>query len=214
MVGFSFRFHPVFVKLQQLLVSELGPPWLLNGHYAFSWRPEAASWLWSPDNGGGFFNENSCHLFDAVCSLLGEPRSVMAAAETHWSAPSENAAAITIRFDNGALAALTVGGVAVSAYRDFPRIEVIAANGQAQLRGREHIWESLTWSPRNSDEVRTVTISPEALGNTRYTHAFRHFFTCIRGGQPPSATISEGVRSVALAAAVYESARTGRNVTL
>ena len=138
--------------------------------------PPAESWLWDPQNGNGFFNENSCHLFDAVCYLLGRPVSVMAQATNPMGAPSENAAAITVRFADGAIAALTVGGVGVGAVRQFPRIEVVTANGQARLSGREHIWDRLEWATRDDESVRTLLRPPEALGSTRYTHAFSALF--------------------------------------
>ena len=214
MTAFSFRYHPAIVKLRELMAGELGRGWLLNGSYVFNWQPPAEYWLWDPENGGGMFNENSCHLFDGICSLLGEPVSVMAEAATHLRAPSENVASVTMRFANGALAALTIGGVGTTAQRDFPRIEVTTVNGQAVLTGREHIWTELAWTTRSSDAMRHLYRSPEAMGNTRYTDAFRHFFECIRTGGQPSSGADAGVTAVAIAVAVYESARTGQKVLL
>jgi predicted dehydrogenase len=187
---------------------------MLNGEYVFSWVPPAGHWLWDPANGNGFFNENSCHLFDAVCYLLGDPVSVMAEAINPMAAPSENAASITLRFADGAIAALTVGGVGAGAMREYPRIDVVTANGQARLSGREHIWDRLSWATRDGDAVQAILRPPEALGHTRYTHAFRHFFECIRAGVQPSVSVEDGVKTVALAMAVYESARTGSKVHL
>jgi predicted dehydrogenase len=138
----------------------------------------------------------------------------MAQATNPMGTPSENAAAITVRFADGAIAALTVGGVGAGAVRDFPRIEVVTAYGQARLSGREHIWERLEWATRDDESVHTLLRSPEALGNTRYTHAFSHFFQCLRSGQQPSVTPEDGVTTVALAMAVYESARTGAAVEI
>ena len=214
MVAFSFRFHPAIVALRSLMDGELGEGWLLNGQYVFGWVPPAESWLWDPQNGNGFFNENSCHLFDAICYLLGRPVSVMAQATNPMGAPSENAAAITVRFVDGAIAALTVGGVGASAMRRFPRIEVVTANGQARLSGREHVWDQLEWATRDDESTHTLLRLPEALGSTRYTHAFSHFFECVRSGQHPSVGPEDGVTTVALAMAVYESARTRRTVVI
>ncbi|MBN1580831.1 MAG: Gfo/Idh/MocA family oxidoreductase [Anaerolineae bacterium] len=214
MVAFSFRFHPAIVRLRELIDGDLGPAWMLNGEYVFNWVPPAEAWLWDPANGNGFFNENSCHLFDAVCYLLGDPVSVMAEAINPMGAPSENAAALALRFAGGAIASLTVGGIAAGAFRDFPRIDVIAVNGQAKLSGREHIWDRLQWATRDGDAVYDIVRPPEALGNTRYTHAFRHFFECVRSGEVPSVGIKEGLQTVALAMAVYESAQTGQKVEI
>jgi predicted dehydrogenase len=214
MVGFSFRFHPAIVHLHELMAEELGPGWMLNGEYVFDFLPPADRWLWDADNGNGLFNENSCHLFDSVCYLLGKPVSVMAEAVNFAGRPSEEAAAISIKFESGAIAGLTVGGYGANAHWDFPRIDITTQNGQARLRGRHHMWESLTWATRDSDSVSAYTQPPEILGSTRYTHAFSHFFDCIRKAEKPAATIEDGVISVVLAEAVYESARTGKKIIL
>ena len=212
MPAFSFRFHPAIVKLRALMDGDLGPGWMLNGAYVFGWLPPADAWLWDPDNGNGFFNENSCHLFDAVCYLLGDPVAVTAEAINPLDRPSEHAAAVTIRFASGAIAALTIGGIAAGAFHSYPRIDVITANGQAHLTGRDHIWERLDWATRDDAAVHNVVVSPEGLGNTRYTHAFQHFFDSLRDGTPLSIGVEDGVKSVALAMAVYESARSGERV--
>jgi myo-inositol 2-dehydrogenase / D-chiro-inositol 1-dehydrogenase len=210
MTAFSFRFHPAVARLRELMDGPLGEGRVLNGSYMFPWIPAAGHWLWDPDNGGGFFNENSCHLLDVICHLLGDPVELTAEAINPTGAPSETAAALSIRFASGAVAAVTVGGLAAGAFCDYPRIDLTTADGQAHLVGRTHIWEELRWATNDSDAMRSVVQPPEALGSTRYTHAFEHFFECIRRGEQPSASVRDGVRSVAMAMAIYESARTGR----
>lgn len=214
MLGFSFRFHAPVVRLRQLLDSDLGPAWMLNGEYVFAWSPPPDHWLWAADNGNGFFNENSGHLFDVVCHLLGKPRSVMAEAGNFNQRPSEDAAAVTIGFEGGAIAALTIGGIGAAAHQDYPRIDVATQHGQARLWGKHHMWESLTWAARTDKDTHTFTELPEVLGTTRYTRAMKHFFACVRSGEKPTATISDGITAVALAEAVYESARSGRKVSV
>ncbi len=209
MTAFSFRFHPALVRLRELLGGELGAPWALAGQYVFDWRPPAGHWLWDPANGGGFFNENSCHLFDAVCALLGRPETVMAETGTFAGSPSADTAVLSLRFAGGAVAALTVGCLGAAPFLDFPRIEVFTVHGQARLSGRHHIWESLAWARRDATEQRSFTAPPESLGTTRYTHAFRHFFDCIRSGRAPEATPADGVTAVAIAEAIRESAASG-----
>ena len=214
MVGFSFRFHPAIVKLRELMAGPLGQGWLLCGEYVFDWLPAADFWLWDDANGGGFFNENSCHLFDAVCYLLGEPVSVTAEGITVRGSPSEEAAAIALRFESGAVASLMVGGLGAGAFNAFPRLNLITDKGQAQLGGHDHTWSSLTWATREGADRHMLEASPETLGQTRYTHALRHFAACVKSGKRPSATVQDGVRAVALAEAVYTSIRSGQKVTV
>jgi predicted dehydrogenase len=214
MTGFSFRYLPAIVKLRALMDGELGSGCLLNGEYVFDWLPPNDHWLWDVNNGNGYFNENSCHLFDAVCCLLGDPVSVMAEGAIFQGSPSAEVGAITLRFSNGAIAALTVGGLGVPAFRNFPRIDLVTANGQAHLSGREHMWASLTWAVRANNVTQTFSTEPELLENTRYTHALRHFLNCLRSGALPDSGVSDGIRAVALAEAVYESASSGRKVQM
>lgn len=214
MTAFSFRFLPTIRKLRELMDGELGQGWVLNGEYVFRWLPPPDHWLWNPRNGGGFINENTCHLFDAICYLLGRPISVMAEGGVFMGSPSEEAAAITLRFESGAIAALTCGGLGAKSFRDYPRLDVITANGQAKLAGREHMWDQLTWALRDDDAQRVLAHTPETALYTRYSFAFRHFVDCVRAGAPLTPTVEDGVRAVALAMATYESARTGRRVLL
>jgi predicted dehydrogenase len=214
MLGFSFRFLPAVVKLRELMAGELGEGWLAIGGYMTDWLPPAEHWLWDPENGGGYFNENSCHLFDVVNALLGRPVSLYAEGRDCTGKPSEDAALVTVRYESAAIASVAVGGVAASAFQDFPSLEVITANGQARLTGRQHIWTGLSWARREESAVHRTAPPPESLGDTRYTRALQHFCQCIREGREPEATIEDGVLCVRMAEAVYESARSGGLVEL
>jgi predicted dehydrogenase len=214
MTGFSFRFHPAVGKLRTLMDADLGAGWLLSGEYVFGWIPAADGWLWKPEGGGGFFNENSCHLLDVICHLLGEPVSVMAEAGAPQNTPSPNAGAVVIRFANQAMASLILGGVGTPSWREYPRLHLLTEKGEAELLGRQHTWERLRWTRRDNAELHDLVSPPETLSDTRYSHAFRHFFACLRNGQKPTATLEDGIRSVALAMAIYESAHTGGRVLI
>ena len=214
MLGFSFRFHPAITRLRQLLDSDLGAPWMLNGEYAFEHPVPPGSWLWDPLAGGGFFNENSCHLVDAVCHLMGPPVAVSATTANPRSAPGPELAALTLSFAEGGIAALTLGAAAAPGLEDFPRIDLVTAAGQARLRGRHHIWESLTWALRKGGESQNFHTPAERLGTTRYTHAWRHFADCLRQGNAFAATPEEGQRAVRVIHALQEAARQNTTISL
>jgi predicted dehydrogenase len=214
MLGFSFRFLPAVVKLRELMADELGEGWLAIGGYMTDWLPPAEHWLWDPLNGGGYFNENSCHLFDVVNALFGRPVSLYAEGRDCTGKPSEDAALVTVRYENAAVASLAVGGIGASAFQDYPSLELYTANGQARLSGRQHIWDGLSWATREDAAVRRTAPPPESLGDTRYTRALQHFCDCIREESRPEATIEDGMLCVRMAEAVYESARSGGLVEL
>lgn len=112
--------------------------------------------------------------------------------------------AVTIRFENGGVAAVTLGGIGVRTQKESPQIDIVTANGQAHLSGREHIWERLSWATRDVGATQNILQSPEALGNTRYTDAFTYFLDCVRHNREPSVGINDGITAVALAMAVVD----------
>lgn len=213
MQAFSFRFHAPVRRLLAELAGPLGAPRVLNAEYLFDWLPAADGWLWDPERGGGFFNENSCHLFDVVTRVMGEVDTVFAAPFDDGSRPSATAAAVTIRFSNGAVGALTIGGQGTGAFDDYPRLDVACADGQARMAGRNHMWTELRWAERGGD-IQCLRAEPEALGRTRYSDAFDHFFASLADELPFAATPADGLRAVRLADAVYRSIRSGQAETV
>lgn len=211
-LAFSFRFH---APVQRLLAElpALGAPRVANGEYLFDWLPDA-EWLWNPEKGGGFFTENSCHLFDVLGAVMGRPETVYAAGVDTGDRPSATGAAVTLSYAGGAVAALTLGGIRGAAMSDdYPRLDLACAGGRAQLQGRQHMWTGLTWARRGEDP-RHLRHAPEALGRTRYSDAFDHFFRQIDAGAPFASTPQHGVDAVQVADAVYRSIRSGLPVTM
>ena len=211
MMGFSFRFHaPV-----RRLVAErptLGAPIAANGSYMFDWLPPEG-WLWRREDGGGFFNENSCHLFDVLRAVVGRPLRVHAEGYDAGLRPSPTAAALSFAFEGGAVAAVTVGGHGAGALNDYPRLDFTCENGVARMQGRSHMWTGLRWAGRAGD-VRVLTADPETLGRTRYSDAFDHFLSRASSGEGFGAVPSDGVATVAMAEAVYRSLETGGPVEI
>ena len=160
------------------------------------------------------FNENSCHLLDVLCHLLGRPVSVAAATHNPRARPSAELGAVLLTFQSGAIAALTLGAHSAGALQEFPRLDLVTANGRANLQGHGHIWSRLTWARRNEEEYHVFNAHPEYLGETRYSEALRQFINSVRTGAPVPATIEEGMLAVDLAAAIAESARTERTVQI
>jgi len=214
MVGFSFRFHEPVQRLRALLDGPLGPAWLANGEYAFHWNLGPDGWLWDPQGGGGVFNENSCHLFDVVCHLMGRPAWVQAAAANPRDMPGPELGAVVLGFPAGGIAAVTLGALGAPAFDRYPRLDLIAARGRASLIGRGHVWEALEWAELDDHARRRLDAPPEVLGFTRYTAALEHFVTCVRSGARPRASIEDGILAVDLAHALAASAQNGSRMEL
>jgi len=212
MPAFSFRFHPALMKLQELMSSVLGSPHMLMGQYVFGWLPPADHWAWDPALGNGFINENTCHLFDAVCSIMGHPVRVFAEGGWFRDRPMEDSAAITLRFSNGGIATLACGGIGAQSMTDFPRMSIWAEAGQAELLGRDHVWHSLQWALHGEDDMKQFTELPEQLGQTRYSHAMQQFINAVRSDSSPPVTLQDAVLTVDVAMAVMRSSRQGQPV--
>jgi predicted dehydrogenase len=214
MVGFSFRYHPVVQRLRTLVDEHLGPVVMANGEYAFHWDLGAGGWLWDADGGGGIFNENSCHLIDVVCHLTGRPTSVQAVCTNPRGRPSPEFAVANLTFVSGGIATLSLAALSAPAFNDYPRLDLITTRGRAELRGRNHVWETLAWARSTDATVSRLDAPPEALGATRYSSALAHFVDCIRHDLPPTATIADGLRAIEVAAALVTSASLGQRVPL
>lgn len=214
MMGFSFRHHAPVVALRSLLDGELGRPLLASGAYVFDWRPPDRSWVWKEEQGGGFFNENSCHLFDVVCHLMGEPKAVFAAGGRHLEAPSTAAASVVIDFGDGRTAALALGGIGTAAISGFPHLELFAEGGQARLGGLDHMWTNLDWALRGRSFQSQITTVPERIETTRYTPALTQFINCVKTGAKPVTGPADGLRAVRIADAVYRSLAKGKPINL
>lgn len=214
MLGFSFRYLPAIAKLRELLQGELGQPLVATGAYVSNWLPPAEHWLWDKATGGGYFNENSCHLFDTVNALLGQPVSLQAQTRKCFGRPGPDAALVTIRYASGAIASVAMGGIGANAFQDYPGMELVTVKGQARLAGHQHVWDRLTWASRSDNAVHTADLPPESLGETRYSRALREFARCIRDNAPFPSTIEDGMVCVRMAEAVVEAGESGGSVDL
>lgn len=214
MSGFSFRFHPAIRRAADLLRGELGGVRVGTGSYLFEWLPAADSWLWDPDNGGGVFNENSCHLFDVVCSLAGRPVELLAYGVDDGDRPSETAAVVTLRFESGGTVGLSLGGLGARANVKYPWLELFTENGWLRASGANHVWQRVEWALRGSEDLLRFENHPEQLGRTRYSNAFDHFVECVKSGTQPESSVEDGILMVHIADAIRESFRTGKPVTV
>ncbi|MXU64391.1 Gfo/Idh/MocA family protein [Oceanomicrobium pacificus] len=209
MMGFSFRFHaPVQTLLARIKGADLGAPQLGFGSYMFNWLPPSGNWLWDRETGGGFFNENSCHLIDIVEAVMGRIERVYAEPFYGGDRPGPTGASVTFAIEGGASAAVTIGGHGVSGQSRFPLLDVTFEHARARLIGADHKWTGLELAVGQGD-VMSFHADPETLGRTRYSAALDHFFGSVRDGRPFEATPEDGVRAVRVADAIYRSIDAG-----
>ncbi len=186
---------------------------------------DSGAWrgTWEMDGGGALMNQ-AIHSVDLLLWLMGPVVEVMAHTATlaHERIEVEDVATATLRFANGAL------GTIVATTAAFPgslkRIELSGSQGTAILEEEDIIkWEFAEAQPQDAElraemKGRTKTGGgagdPAAIGHQAHTELFRDFLEAIEQDRAPSIDGLEGMRSVELILAIYESAKTGKRVVL
>ncbi|MCX8090462.1 MAG: Gfo/Idh/MocA family oxidoreductase [Verrucomicrobiae bacterium] len=110
MEAFSFRYHPQHALVQQLLgEGRIGTAKFFHGELTFP-RPAAGDFRLDPDRGGGAFYDAACYPVAAALMTLGA-RPAAVSAQLHLEAETgvDDAAAITVVFEGGAVAQCVAG---------------------------------------------------------------------------------------------------------
>ena len=144
MPAFSFRFHPAVVRAARTGRRRAGQRAAAQRRISFSLGCARGKLAVGRRERRWLLQRKflpPLRTSSATCWATRSPSSPKPA--TRSTAPGDNAAAVTLRFASGASAALTLGGIGTGAFRDFPRLDLVTAHGQARLRGREHVWEEL-----------------------------------------------------------------------
>ena len=206
-VGHNRRFAPVYATLKQM-ISETHAPH--SAHVKMN-RGELLNpeWTGDPEITGGFLYETPIHIFDMMRFLFGEVESLHAIGSTHeYKEPDDFS--ILLKFRSGMHA--TMATVADASWLfPFERVEVFCHH--ATLVTRE--MESLT-SSSNLEGNFTVQTTQQLPREERwgYVQEDRAFIDAIVNGSEPQVTAHDGLMSVKIANAVYESVRSGNPIKL
>ncbi len=202
--------------------------WRSQGYYdSGDWRG-----TWELDGGGALMNQG-IHTVDLLVWLLGEPAEVFAWTDrlAHTGIEVEDTVAATIRFANGALG--TIHGTTAAYPGLTARIQVHGDRGSAVIDDDELAYfhaadagadapsygagadgnQAARVLPPDGDSAPSAGADPAALSN-RHTDQYRDFLDAIAEGRPPLVTVDAAARTLAVVCAIYESARTGRPVTI
>jgi len=214
MVGYNLRFYrPLQVLREALMEGRIGHPVSIRaeaGQYLPDWRPgkdyrqtvSAKSAL-----GGGAVLELS-HELDYARWLVGEVEAVSAQVGhvSDLEIDVEDLAEIVLKFTNGVIGSVHLDMIQRGATR---ACRIIGTEGTLAWDWADHRvrcfsekhggWTDL-WREEGYDR------------NMMYVEELRHFFTCVQDRRPPVVTGEDGRRTLQIALAAKESARTGRVV--
>lgn len=200
------------------------------------WRSQAyydsAGWrgTWAMDGGGALMNQG-IHTIDLLVWFLGEPVEVFAwtGLLAHERMEVEDTAVATIRFASGAL------GIIQGTTAAYPglnaRIQVHGDRGSAVIDD-DHLSyfhaaaagetgpDIGSGSPDNQADA-LVPSKAEATGPavaglalTSHTGQYEDFVSAVAEGRAPLVTVQEATRTLAVVRAIYDSADTGKPVTV
>src|SRR5215218_4044373 len=191
-------------KMRELIESgAIGRPLAARVFHAVHLPPHLQGWrIDRPEAGGGVILDITVHDADTLRFVLGDEVAevtAMTASQGMGRAGLEDAVMGVMRFEKGTIAQFHDAFTAPHAYTGF---EVHGTEGS--LYGRDVMTQRPvgTVTVRRGGAVMEVPVVHENL----YERSVRCFNAAIRGEGEPAATGADGVRSLAVALAVRESA--------
>jgi len=204
-VGHNRRFAPVYATLRQMLQETHKPH---SAHIKMN-RGELLKPVWTGDANvtGGFLFETTIHMFDMTRFLFGEIESLWATGSTHEYSEVDDFS-VLLKFVNGLHATLASSADASWLF-PFERVEVFCHHSTLVTREMETLVCSTNIQGHFTEQSMQQLPREEKWG---YQQEDRAFIDSIVNNSPPLVTANDGLMSVKLVDAVYESLRTGAQV--
>lgn len=206
-VGHNRRFAPVYVTLKQLLSQTHTPH---SAHVKMN-RGELLNPVWTGDPSvtGGFLYETPIHMFDLMRFLFGEVESLSALGSKHEYTEIDDFS-VLLKFTSGFHATLATAADASWLF-PFERVEVFCHHATLVTREMESLVVSTNLEGHFTEQSMQQLPREEKWG---YVQEDRAFIDAIVNGTPPLVTAFDGLMSVELVHAIYESAESGRAVAV
>src|SRR6185503_186665 len=206
-VGHNRRFAPVYATLKRLLTETHQPH---SAHVKMNrgelLKPE---WTGDPEVTGGFLYETPIHMFDMMRFLFGELESLHAIGSSHEYNEIDDFS-ILLKFASGMHATLATAADASWLF-PFERVEVFCHHATLVTREMESLICSTNLEGHFTEQSMHQLPREEKWG---YAQEDRAFIDSIVNGSAPLVTAYDGLMSVRLVDAVYESVRSKGPVTI
>jgi UDP-N-acetyl-2-amino-2-deoxyglucuronate dehydrogenase len=228
------------MAFQKLSAGELGNIVLATAEVKW-WRTQqyydSGDWrgTWAMDGGGALMNQG-IHTVDLLQWLAGPVATVTAHMRTagHERIEVEDVAAAVLTFTNGAVGTLVA---ATAAYPGLPvKIDLFGTTGSLSIegdvlkmlamKGQETLWDRAaaahaisvaqggTASVKDEAAHRHAAADPGAVWGDAHREQFKDFIRAIREDGQPLIDARAARKPLEIILAVYESARTGKTVTI
>lgn len=206
-IGHNRRFAPVYATLKRLISEDHQPH---SAHVKMNrgelLKPE---WTGDPEVTGGFLYETPIHMFDMMRFLFGEIETLHAIGSSHEYKEIDDFS-ILLKFASGMHATLATAADASWLF-PFERVEVFCHHTTLLTREMESLICSSNLEGHFTSHSMQQTPREEKWG---YVQEDRAFIDSIVRGTPPLVTAFDGLMSVRIANAVYESVRAGGPVQI
>src|SRR5262249_29421921 len=169
-------------------------------------KPE---WRRDPEIPGGFLYETPIHMFDMMRFLFGDVESLHAVGSKHEYAETDDFS-VLLKFANGMHATLATAADASWLF-PFERVEVFCHHATIVTREIESLGYSSNLASHFSEQSMHQLPRDEKWG---YVQEDRAFIDAIVNRSAPPVTAVDGLMSVKLVNAVYESVRSGAPVSI
>jgi predicted dehydrogenase len=202
-VGYNTPCSGEFIYLRELIRNKtLGKLELVTGFISQDWlRGTTGMWRQNPAlSGGGQAYDSGAHLFNSLCwSVESDIAEVFSFVDRHGSQVDINSVS-TIKFTNGVLANITIGG---NCPGGGSHMAFIFDGGRVEIDGWGAGWINV-W--KGSEKVKYPAITAE-MGAPSPDH---NFIDAILGRAEPRTSARNGIIQSQLMDAIYESERTGQ----
>jgi predicted dehydrogenase len=206
MVGFTHRFHSELETAKRLIeAGELGR--LTLAIDVMTTGGVIPGWFWQKSQaGGGVLHVNGAHSFDRLHWLMGsEIVEVFAYTDTYDPRKTvEDSTVVALRFANGAMGATVHNWVTDAGLPFKCDLDIHGTDGAIRI----DTWNALEFSNASHTWVQ------RRQRDDMFQKEISEFVKAILEDREPCVTGEDGRRSLACVMAAYESARTGKPVTI
>ena len=223
-LGFMMRFHPLHVKLKEMVKAGLLGKLVMGRAQLTCWYPKIeGAWRQDPDKGGGgSFIDMGTHCIDVLEMFLGRVERVSAfTRRLVQTYPVEDTAVVTATFRSGALGVVdnhfNVPDEAVlNVFELYGSKGSVLAEGTIGQASTGKMVARLQKEEKgySAAQKRTAIKPEEVFGEPRniYQAEIEEFCKAIEDDGPPPVPGEDGLWNLKIAMAAYQSMRAGQAV--
>jgi len=214
-ISFVHRFRAEVQIVQRWLrAGQLGAPQLARETMNGQRGDHLPRWVEQRDvAGGGALMYSAIHGVDRLRWLL-DSEVVSVSAKTrryHPDSEVENGAVALLEFANGAIASLISSAPRYRAQPAHWETEIYGTEGMARLRTRH--WAELS-NDAAQEHIETASLSQEQGAYYNFARQAQAFTDAIVNDRDPVITGTDGLRALEICLAIYQSAASGKSVSL